>query len=146
MSFIEPILAAVINGWLARPEKQGGSRMAGLWLLAMSCLLACAGLVYLLIGFDTWMSVLYGPVTASLSTALGAFILAGCAAGGFAWAERPKPAKPSPEEQSLKETAEALFTMLEQATEGLETPIAENPRTSLALASLAGYMTANRLH
>jgi hypothetical protein len=136
---------ALIDNWLHRPEKPGGIRVAGLWLLAMSCLLTCAGVIYLLIGFNTWLAAAYGTVIAPLATAGLAFVLAGGAALGFRRAER-RPPQPTAHEASMMETAEALFSALEHATEGLEEPIAANPRTSVALASLAGYMAADKLH
>lgn len=146
MSFIEPVVMAVLNSWLSRPEKQRSVKLSGLWLLAVSGVLSCAGLVYLLIAFNTWLAVQYGPVMGPLITGLCAFLLAGIAAMAFVQVEK-KPAAPQPaSEDSVIQTAEALFAALEHATQGLEEPIANNPRTSVALASLAGYMTANKVH
>ena len=135
----------MINSWLSRPRNAPGPGLAGLWLLALSGVLACAGVVCLFIAFDTWMTALYGPVMAALATALGAFVLSGIAAASFHQRKARVPASAAHDE-SLTQTAEALFAVLNHATEGLETPIAENPRTSVALASLAGYMAAHKMH
>lgn len=145
MKILQPLVVALIDNWLSRPQKPGGIRAAGLWLLAMSCLLTCAGVIYLLIACDTFLGVVYGPVISALATAVLAFALAGASALAFRRAER-KPPQPTEHETSLMETAETLFATLEHATQGLEEPIADNPRTSVALASLAGYMAANKLH
>lgn len=146
MSLFEPIAMAVLNSWLSRPEKQRSVKMSGLWLLAVSCVLSCAGVVYLLIAFNTWMVAQYGAVVAALATAGGAFVLAGIAAAGFVQVEKKPPPQHPANGDSVIQTAEALFAALEQATGGLEEPIANNPRTSVALASLAGYMTADKVH
>ena len=144
MSFIEPLAAALVNNWLSRPASAAPPRFAGLALLGFSFLLACAGLICMLIALDTWVAGLYGPIAGALASGLCAFALAGLSSGVFLM--RKKKPEATPHEQSLMETAEALYVMIEQATEGLEAPIAENPRTSVALAGLAGYMAAHRLH
>jgi hypothetical protein len=143
MSVLQPVLISLLNGWLTRPQKSGHSRLAGLWLLAMSCLLACAGFIYLLITLNSWIDTYYGPTIAALGTAVAAFVMSGLASAGYVWLERPK--RPADADSMLR-TAEELIATVERATEGLEEPIANNPRTSVALASLAGYMTANKMH
>lgn len=144
MSVLQPVLISLLNGWLTRPQKSGHSKLAGLWLLAMSCLLACAGLIYLLITLNSWIETYYGPTIAALGTAVAAFMLSGLASAGYVWIERPKPAAQG--DDSMIRTAETLIAAVERATEGLDEPIAKNPRTSVALASLAGYVTANKMH
>src|SRR5258708_4790024 len=138
MALLEPVAMALLNSWLSRPQKQGRIVTHGLWLLAVAGLLGCAGVIYLLIAFDTWMEMQYGPVIAARATALGAFVLAGIAVMGFTRVEKKPAARHAANGDSALQTAEALFAALEQATEGLEEPIANNPRTSVALASLAG--------
>jgi hypothetical protein len=144
MPVLQPVMISLLNSWLTRPQKSGHSKLAGLWLLAMSCLLACAGLIYLLITLNSWIETYYGPTIAALGTALAAFLLSGLASAGYVWLERPKPVAQN--EDSLIKTAEELIAAVERATEGLDEPIAKNPRTSMALASLAGYVTANKMH
>ena len=144
MSVLEPVMISLLNGWLTQPKKSGHSKLAGLWLLAMSCLLACAGLIYLLITLSSWIETYYGPTVAALGTALAAFFLSGLASAGYVYLERPKPVAHG--DDSVVKTVESLIAAVERATEGLDEPIANNPRTSVALASLAGYVTANKMH
>ena len=146
MAMFESVVLALINNWLSRPQKPGGVRLAGLWLLAAACLLTTAGLIYLLIAANTCLVAFYGPVVGPLLTGLGSFVLAGIAAIGWTQAQKKPAPQPSMHNDTMIQTAEALFAALEHATKGLEEPIADNPRTSVALASLAGYMAANKVH
>ncbi|MEZ0259802.1 MAG: hypothetical protein ACAH80_02265 [Alphaproteobacteria bacterium] len=46
----------------------------------------------------------------------------------------------------MDDTGKALLDALDTATKGLEEPIADHPRSSILLASLAGYLAGNKLH
>ena len=143
MGLIEPVAVELINNWLSRPHAPGGTGMKGLWLLGLSAFLAIAGLVYLLIAFNTWLTALHGPLFAAFGTAVGAFILSGIAASAYSWKSR-KPVMARATEDPLVETAETIIAALDALTAGLEKPVAENPRSSVAMASLAGYIAGEK--
>lgn len=146
MSILEPAALALLNNWLSRPKGHQGINMAGLWLLAAACLLSCAGGIYALIGLNTYLALVYGPVIAPLGTALASFVLASFSLWRYEAAQKRRAQASMIKNDSLVETAETVLALIEQATEGLEKPIAENPRTSVALASLAGYMAAHKMN
>lgn len=140
---IETAAIALLNSWLSRPRAPAGAALKGLWLLGLSAFLAIGGLVYLLIAFNIWLTALYGPLYAALGTALSAFMLSGFAALAFSSRHEKGTAK-QPQADPLVETAQSVITTLDALTAGLDGPVAENPRSAVAMASLAGYVAAEK--
>ena len=113
----------------------------GIALSAFAGFLLLMGSVGLLVALHAWLLTQILPHEAALLTSAAAFLAAGLVmvASGIA-AKRRKARKP------LHAAGHSLMSLLEEATEGLEGPIAENPRLSVMLASLAGYVAGDRLH
>lgn len=147
MGMLEPILAQLlVEGFMPRPEKRSsGFRKAGYGFVALAGLLAAAGTVYLLIATNAYLETIYVSGISALLTAGTAFILSAICFLVYKIADGAK--KPVLQSKSnVSPAVDALMTILDEATQGLEKPIADNPRVSVALASLAGFMAGNKLH
>ncbi|MDI1229499.1 MAG: hypothetical protein PSY14_17620 [bacterium] len=145
MALIQPMIAQmVLNAVLSRPTKAPGMRKAEICLLAVAGILSVIGTVFLFMALHAYALVYYVPWVAATITGAGALIVGlTCAviAGGMEEV-RQRDGKRIDAEDPTK----ALLAAIEHATQGLEKPIHDNPRTSVLLASLAGYVAGNKLH
>lgn len=145
MALIQPMIAQmVLNAVLSRPTKAPGMRKAEICLLAVAGILSVIGAVFLFMALHAYALVYYVPWVAATITGAGALIVGlTCAviAGGMEEV-RQRDGKRIDAEDPTK----ALLAAIEHATQGLEKPIHDNPRTSVLLASLAGYVAGNKLH
>lgn len=114
---------------------------ASLGLSAFAGFLGLAGTAGLLVGLHDWLVTRIMPYEAALLTSAAAFLAAGVAMIASGVMARRKR-----RHSALHVTGNSLLSLLEEATAGIEGPIAENPRMSVMLASLAGYMAGDRLH
>ena len=144
MALVEPVVAQLImNTLLTRHGRVDGRRKAEWFLFGFSAFLLAVGTVYLFLAFHATLTESFSPSVAGLITAAAAFGAAGLSALVALAIENRR----SAERHHTMETAgESLFAALDAATAGLEEPIANNPRTAVLMASLAGFMTANKLH
>lgn len=144
MAILEPVVAQLIIHGLTRPKKSHRHRKAGLMLIAASGLLSLIGVVYLFIALSAWLSGIFGPAAGPLLTGIAALALGGLATAGFRMLESRDPKRPK--RDAMEDTGEALYSAVEKATRGLEEPIASHPKAAVLMASMAGYMAANKLH
>ena len=145
MGVIQPMITQmVLNAVLSRPSKAPGMRKAEICLLATTGILSVIGAVFLFMALHSYFLTLYAPwVAATITGAVALIVGLICAviAGGMEEAR-----KRDFKRADAEDPAQALLAALNHATQGLEKPISDNPRTSVLLASLAGYMTGNKLH
>ncbi len=145
MAVIQPMITQmVLNSLLSRPSRTPGMRKAEICLLAVCGMFSVVGTVFLFMSLHAFALVYYVPWVAAAITGGTALVVGLCCAvvAGNMEAAR-KALKP---QHSIEDTGEALLAALGQATQGLEKPISENPRTSVLLASLAGYLAGDKLH
>lgn len=145
MAVIQPMIAQmVLNAVLSRPSKAPGMRKAEICLLAVTGVLSVIGAVFMFIALHAYALVHYAPWVAATITGAAALIVGlTCAviAGGMEEARQRDTKRIEAEDP-----AKALIAAIDSATQGLEKPIHDNPRTSVLLASLAGYVAGNKLH
>ncbi|HYD18611.1 MAG TPA: hypothetical protein VEF76_09045 [Patescibacteria group bacterium] len=144
MAIIQPMVAQLlINSVLSRKSKARGRSKAEFLLLVSSGFMSLVGIVFLFVALYDWAMLHYAAwmaavITGGVGLAVG-MTFAAIAGGMEAERKRHEP-------EQAEDPGEALLAAIDRATHGLEKPIADNPRTSVLLASLAGYMTGNKLH
>ena len=143
MSLVEPVIMQLLMNGLNRPSKPFLPSKEAIALSVVAAFLGGAGLVYMLIAFHAVMIDTYPPSISALATGLLAFLLAGFSAGIACHLHDLRNLKARLKHANNKDS---LMAAIEAATAGLEEPIASNPRTSMALATLAGFMAGDKLH
>jgi ElaB/YqjD/DUF883 family membrane-anchored ribosome-binding protein len=145
MAVIQPMITQmVLNSLLTRTSKTPPMRKAEICLLTACGLFSVIGAVFLFVALHAYALVYYVPWVAATITCCVALIVGlFCAVVAGNMETARKAMKP---QHSIEDTGEALLAALGHATQGLEKPISENPRTSVLLASLAGYLVGEKLH
>ncbi|MCC7035707.1 MAG: phage holin family protein [Alphaproteobacteria bacterium] len=145
MAVIQPMITQmVLNSLLTRASKTPAMRRTEICLLAACGMFLIIGVVFLFVALHAFALVYYVPWVAATITGGAALIVGLCCAVAAGNMEAARKAlKP---QHSIEDTGEALLAALGHATQGLEKPISENPRTSVLLASLAGYLAGDKLH
>lgn len=145
MAVIQPMITQmVLNSLLTRTSKTPAMRKAEICLLAACGIFSVVGVVFLFVALHAFALVYYVPWVAATITGSTALIVGLCCAVVAGNMEQARKAmKP---QQGIEDAGEALLAALGHATQGLEKPISENPRTSVLLASLAGYLAGDKLH
>lgn len=147
MAVLESMITQLLlDGFLHRPAKPSATKKAAWWLLAMSAIVAVVGLVYLMIALHAYFLTLYDPIGAALLTGgLGLMISAICGITFFILEDARK-AKARMRAAMQSHSQNEIIQLIDELTKGLEGPIANNPRVSVALASLAGFISGHRIH
>jgi len=144
MSLVEPVIMQLLMNAFNRPQKTSLlPSKTGIALTVLAAFLGGTGIVYLLIAFHAVLIDTYSPAISALATGAAALLLAAFAAGVACHLDDIRKAKA---EMEVRHDKDSLMAALEAATAGLEEPIAAHPRTSVVLASLAGFMAANKMH
>ena len=136
MSLVDPmIVAKILAGTLAAPRivPAAGKSVLVLSLYAFSGVLMLAATVLLLVALHTSAAAVYTPAQA--------WAITGCATMGLVTSRRARIIQ-----NHMDDTGKALLGALDSATQGLEDPVADHPRSAMLLASLAGYLAGNKLH
>lgn len=132
------LLAAVVNEKVWTPRRNRAD-----WALAaLFALLAGAGTVFLLLALDRYLGGVYPPYIAALLCTAALFIAAFITAAVLA-ARRTSARKRNVINDTRGALAENIHTMLDAVYVELENPVRENPKTSVLLATLAGFFLAN---
>ena len=146
MSLVDPmIVAKLLAGTLVAPRvvPAAGKSILVLSIYALSGLLITAAIVLLLVALHTSAAAVYTPAQAWAITGcetMGLGII-GVLVAGIVSNRRSRVIH-----NHMDDTGKALLAALDSATQGLEEPIADHPRSSMLLASLAGYLAGNKLH
>lgn len=145
MSLLDPmIIAQLLAGALVSPKAATtGKSAAVISLYAFAGVSLTMAAVFLLLALHAFALETYTPAQSWAITG-GAALLAGLL--GILSAVQLSRRRHRIAHASMDNTGQALIAALDSATRGLEEPIAGNPRTSVLLASLAGFMAGNKLH
>lgn len=146
MSLVDPMLIAkILASSLVSPRvaPAAGRSMLVLALYAFSGVLMLAATVLLLVALYSSAAAVYTPaqawaITGCATMALGVI--------GILVAKIVANRRARVIYNHMDDTGKALLDALDTATKGLEEPIADHPRSSILLASLAGYLAGNKLH
>jgi hypothetical protein len=145
MSILEPVLAQLlIHGLNPQQPRKRRHRKAGLALIAFSSLFSLIGVIYLFVALNHWLGSLYGPALGSLMTGGIALLLGGIASTGMYMLESREPKARG--KDTAEDLGEVLFTALEKATRRLEEPIGNNPKSSVLMATVAGFVAGDKVH
>lgn len=104
--------------------------------------LALVAFVYLIVALSYWLKQQYAPDVAALATAgvtLSFAILV--AAAGYAVTVIRK----NKVEAVTDELRDKVMQVIDAVSEEMEDPIRDHPKSSVAIATLAGYLVGNRL-
>lgn len=130
------VLATVINGKILSPAK---SRVD--WaLVALSCLLAGAGVFFLVLSLHRYLESVYPPAQAALATGLSAMAFA-VLAGIVAWYLHQQ--KQATRGIARVELGKNIKDLIESLTGELDDPVRENPKTAVAIAALTGFFAGS---
>ncbi len=140
------ITQLILDGVLHRPAKPNTAKKAAWWLLAMSAIVATVGLVYLMIALHAYFLTIYEPIGAALLTGGTGIIVAALGGISFFILEDTRKAKARVQAAMHSHHQNEMLQLVEELTRGLEEPIANNPRTSVVLASLAGFLSGKQIH
>ncbi len=143
LALIEPVVMQLLMNGINRPSTPILPSKTGMALTALSVFLGCTGIVYMLIAFHEIILADYSPLIAALGTGALALLLAAFSAATACHLDDIRKAK---SRMMHDNTKNSLLEAIEAATQGLQEPIADHPRTSVILASLAGFMAGNKLH
>ena len=143
MALIEPVVMQLLMNGINRPSTPILPTKTGMALTALSVFLGGTGLVYMMIAFHEIILAEYSPLVAALGTGALALLLAAFSATAACHLDDLRKAKARLMHDNTRNN---LLEAIEAATRGLEEPIADHPRASVLLASLAGYMAGNKLH
>lgn len=146
MSLVDPMMVAkIIAGTLIAPRATpaAGKSMLVLALYIFSGALMLAATVLLLVALYTSAAAAYTPAQAWAITGCATM---GLGAIGIIVAMIITNRRAHVIHSHMDDTGKALLAALDSATQGLDEPIADHPRSSMLLASLAGYLAGNKLH
>jgi hypothetical protein len=145
MSLVDPmIIAQLLAGALVAPKATTtGKSAVVISLYAFAGVLLTMAAVFLLLALHACAVETYTPAQAWGITG-GAALLAGLI--GILMAVQLSDKRRRESRAGMENTGQSLIAALDSATRGLEEPIAGNPRTSVLMASLVGFLAGNKLH
>lgn len=118
-----------------------GRTKAGLGLAVLTGLMVLTGIGFLFYAAFLWMNTNFPPETAALYSGVLAFVLALVTSlSGYLIMQY----KQRRAEKAKQELVETIHLAMEVADVELSKPINENPKTTLLIASLAGYFIGGR--
>ena len=131
----------LVNRIISNAMPFTGRTKAGLGLAALTGLLVLTGFGFLVYAAFLWMNANYEPQVAAFYAGAGAFALAIITTLAAYLIMQYKQRRAEKARQELLQT---IHLAMDVADEELSKPINENPKTTLLLASLAGYILADR--
>jgi|GEM_PF-1958450 len=146
MAIVAPVLTQmVVDGFLSRPQPPAALRKPDIVLAIVSVFTLLMAVVFGLVALHLYaLSIMAAPLAALVTagTALGLCLV--CVA---ILALRRKTAKSSVSTKIAgMDLPESLQAALDAAGDTLDDLVTENPATATALAGLAGYIVAQRMH
>lgn len=135
----EHLLMMGVLGGQVQPRKVDRAQQI---IFGFAGVLTLVALLYLIVAVSYWLRAQYTPDVAALATAgiILCFALLVTAAG-YAYAVIRK----SKIDAVADEMKNKVMHVLETMSEEMEDPIRNYPKSSVAIATLAGYMVGNRL-
>lgn len=134
---IEQIVLSMLMQGFSRPKRNPAGAA-----LAVALIFSVVGVSFLIAAGYEWLLMQHGLQTARLYTGaicITLALVAAAAAGAFYSYKR---AKAETYYLVLRENVQSAIAML---GDEMEEPIRENPKTSILLASLAGYIAAEKI-
>jgi hypothetical protein len=146
--FLPLIKDTLVSAVLAEATRRAQKRsIAGLVLYVLAGFVLALALGFLSIACYDWLLTKYST---QASAGICAAILAGVAvvvlAGAHYLRTRNRGADEMLAGESMQQLMAAVSDAAEQLPHELAVPVKENPKTSLALAAVAGLLVGNRIH
>lgn len=146
MAMVAPLITQmVVDGFINRPQPSVPLRKTDVVLAGFALFGLAAAAVCALMAFYFYMrGIALAPPVAALATAGLALAVSLAAVGTLALLRRARRVKVS--KRAAAQLPAGLDAALDAAGEALEDIVAENPATSTALAGLAGFLAAEKMH
>lgn len=143
MSKLIPVAEQLLMlGALGGQMKPRQSDRAQQIIFGFAGVLALVAVVYLIVALSYWLKMQYSPDVAALATAgitLSFAILVAAAGYTITVIRKTKVAAVT------DELRDKVMQVISAVSEEMEDPIRDHPKSSVALATLAGYVVGNRL-
>lgn len=140
-SALQLIERVVIDRLFSAVVPLSGIQKMGQFFSALSIAFLVAGLVFLIYGAHTWLSLHYGTATAATVTGIISLALSGIIAGIiFAIIHQQKIRA----KKLRKEVTDKMQSSLAMLEHELSDPVRENPKTALVIASFLGALAEDR--
>ena len=138
-SVIEALIASTLAN---RPISMLPANKTEWALLALCTFCASAGIFFLALALYEYLEGLYAPYIAALISSALIFVIALAALALKAVLHREKTSSP---QSAQDEFSQNIHVLIKDICEELEVPVRENPKTSVAIAALAGLLAARRI-
>lgn len=135
----EQLLMLGALGGQMKPRKSDRTQQI---IFGFAGVLALVSVVYLIVALSYWLKMQYSPDVAALATAgitLSFAILVAAAGYTITVIRKTKV------EAVTDELRDKVMQVISAVSEEMEDPIRDHPKSSVALATLAGYVVGNRL-
>lgn len=133
---------AIVSGLLSKKAPLARKNKFGLALVALAGLFFCVAVIFSILAGYGWLLTQYSQPMAALMVSGSVLVLClGCGAGGYLLLKK-KP-RPSMAEADIAQTMSLITDIV---GDELAETIQENPKTAVAIASLAGFVAADYLH
>lgn len=132
----ELVLASLFSEKAAVPRKS----MADWALMALSALLAGAGILFLILALNRYLEEVYTPQFAALATAGCLFLTAFLPVSGMRYL---RARRVGPVRNARHPLADNLRLLIEAVCVELEEPVKDNPKAAVVLAAFAGFLATN---
>jgi hypothetical protein len=142
MNKLLPVAELLMLGALGGQENARKTDRVNQMLFGAAALLGVVAVIYLIFALSYWLRTQYTPDVAALATggiALAIALLV--AAIGYTY----NVIRNSKIEAVTDEMKEKMLHALETVSEEMEDPVRNYPKSSIALATLAGYLVGNRV-
>lgn len=132
----ELVIASLFSEKAAVPRKS----MADWALMAMSALLAGAGILFLILSLNRYLEEIYTPKISAFAMAGCLFLMAFIPVLGMRYLRARRVA---PVRSARHPLADNLRLLIEAVCVELEEPVKDNPKAAVALAAFAGFLATN---
>lgn len=145
MAIVAPVLTQmVVDGFLSRPQPPAALRKPDIVLAIVSVFTLLMAVVFGLVALHLYaLSIMAAPLAALVTAGAALGLCLVCVA---TLAIRRKAVKSPSVNVAGLDIPESLQTALDAAGDTLDDLVAENPATATALAGLAGYIVAQKMH
>jgi hypothetical protein len=144
MAYLIPLIQQMLISIMTGSRSSPRFVLAEVVLIAISVVLTCTGLIFGLHAENLWLETKYTPEIAALATGVTAIAFA---LVSFGMGKSMGEAKKRDYVDTTPDIGNTIKQVIEAIGEELEDPIRDNPKTAVALASLAGFVAGeHRLH
>lgn len=140
-SALQLIERVVIDKLLRDPTPLSGFDKMGQFLCALSALFLVTGLIFLVYGAHSWLSIHYSGEIAASITGIISLLLSVIIAGIFFAGLHYRQARIRKFQKNIADKIKSSLSTLEDE---LGDPIRENPKTALIIASFLGFLVEDQ--